>query len=706
MDREKLLTWLESAQAKGRSVDEIFEYFELEDSEDLVSLMKFLNQLESERLIAVNRHNRYCLSEELGYVTAKIRVNAKGFGFVDLEEDSVYIAKEHLHYAMNHDLVYIKTWADNKGISGEVIQIVERGVKRLIGVIKKKQGHVYFLSDDNLQRQIKITNYDEYALENDTKVEVTIDSYGAKLKGHISRILGYKYESGIDILSLLLAKGIEPDFPQAVLEEANAFTDDFSEEYKKRRDLRSLLTITIDGDDAKDLDDAISLEKIKEGYRLYVHIADVSHYVSEGSALDQEAYQRGTSVYVVDRVVPMLPPVLSNGLCSLHPHVERLTLTCMMEFDQQGNQIAYEIFPSIIKSDERMTYRNVNAIMEGDYRLQKRYNHLMGMFAYMSLLAEKLQNKREQAGSIDFDAKEAKVLVDEKGIPEDVVLRERGAAERLIESFMIAANECVAAHMKWNEIPSMYRVHEQPDPRRMKQFAFISRLLGYPFQGGLQNVYPKQLADLLKEAKDQPNYFVLSRFMLRSMAKARYDVNCLGHFGLGLDEYLHFTSPIRRYPDLVVHRMLHRYCFEGCMNPAKMQSDATWIEEAAMHASERERNAVEAERNVEDMKKAQFMERYVGQRFKGIISGVTRFGIFVELENTVEGLVHIQSLNDTFNDYFYFDELTYSLHGEYSGLKFQMGDKVEIRVVGANRYERQIDFELMRRNKKRKKGKR
>ena len=703
MERDQLLEWLEMAQAKGRSVEDIFAYFNLEDSQDMVALMKLLNQLEEERLIARNRHDRYCLSESLGYVTAKIRVNAKGFGFVDLDTESVYIAKEHLHYAMNHDLVYVKTWADAKGISGEVIQIVEHGTKRMIGVIKKKQGHVYFLSDETLQRQIVITNYDEYALENDTKVEVTIDSYGSKLKGHISRILGYKYDSGIDVLSVLLTKGIEPDFPEVVLQEANAFTDDFSEEYGKRRDLRSLLTITIDGDDAKDLDDAISLEKISNGYRLYVHIADVSHYVQEGSALDHEAYQRGTSVYVVDRVVPMLPPVLSNGLCSLHPHVERLTLTCMMDFDNQGNQIAYEIFPSVIVSDERMTYRNVNAIMDGDYRLQKRYQHLMPMFAYMSLLAEKLQRKRELAGSIDFDAKEAKVLVDEKGIPQDIVLRERGAAERLIESFMIAANECVAAHMKWSEIPSMYRVHEQPDPRKMKQFAFISRILGYPYQGGLQNVYPKQLADLLKAAKDSPNYFVLSRFMLRSMAKARYDVNCMGHFGLGLNEYLHFTSPIRRYPDLVVHRMLHRYCFEGCMNPQKMQEDAAWIESAAMHASERERNAVDAERNVDDMKKAQFMERYVGQRFRGIISGVTRFGIFVELANTVEGLVHIQSMDE---DYFYYDENTCALYGEFTGKKYQMGDQVEIKVIGANRYERQIDFQLMRKSKKRKRDKR
>lgn len=703
MDQNTILQYIELSQAKGRSVNDIYHYLQLEDSQDMVALMKCLNQLEEQRMIARNNKDFYCLSQTLGYVSGKIRINPKGFGFVDLENDSVYIAKEHLHYAMNQDIVYVKTWNDYKGISGEVIQIIEHGIKKIIGVIKKKQGHSYFLSDEHIQHPIVVTNYDEYALENDTKVEVTIDHYGPKLKCHISRVLGYKYESGIDVLSILLSKGIEPSFPEAVLEEANQFTDDFSNEYAKRRDLRSLLTITIDGDDAKDLDDAISLEKLKDGYRLYVHIADVSHYVQEGSSLDKEAYLRGTSVYVVDRVVPMLPPVLSNGLCSLHPHVERLTLTCMMDFDHQGNQVSYEIYPSIIKSDERMTYRNVNAIMEGDRKLQKKYEHLLPMFAYMSLLAEKLQHQREVAGSIDFDAKEAKVIVDEQGIPVDIVLRERGAAERLIESFMIAANECVAAHMKWNEIPSMYRVHEQPNPTKMKQFAFISRLLGYPYQGGMQNVYPKQFADILKAAKDDDNYFVLSRFMLRSMAKARYDVNCLGHFGLCLNEYLHFTSPIRRYPDLVVHRMLHRYCFEGCMNPTKMQEDAAWIEAAAMHASERERNAVDAERNVEDMKKAQFMERYIGQKFDGIISGVTRFGIFVELENTIEGLVHIQTMDD---DYYDYDERTCALYGEYSGIKYQIGDKVRVKVVDANRYERQVEFQLMRKNKKRKKGKR
>ena len=461
--------------------------------------------------------------------------------------------------------------------------------------------------------------------------------------------------------------------------------------------------ITIDGEDARDLDDAISIEKTEQGYRLYVHIADVSHYVTAGSALDKEAYARGTSVYVVDRVVPMLPHALSNGICSLNPKVDRCTLTCMMEINRKGTVIDYQIYPSVINSDERMTYTAVNAILEGDEQVQKQYPHLLKMCLDMKVLSGIIRKRREKLGAIDFDTNEAKILVNEKGKPVDIVLRERKEAERIIEDFMIAANETVAAHVRWLEIPSMFRIHEQPEPKRIREFARIAKTLGYTFTGGIQNVYPAQLQAMLKEAKGEDNYSVLSTFMLRSMQKARYDRRCIGHFGLALKNYLHFTSPIRRYPDLVVHRMLRKYFFEGLQDSEKMARDEQWIEDAAYQASERERNAIDAERAVEDMKKAEYMEGRIGRQYDGVISGITRFGLFVELANTVEGLVHISTIDD---DYYHYDDETKCLIGEHSANVYRMGQRVRVVCVAANRFKREIDFELVvKKKKKHRRGK-
>lgn len=701
--KEELLALIKRNDYRGMDVKTLSRAVQMEDSTSFTELMKLLNELEGERILARDQKHRYFLSEQLGYVTGTLRINQKGFGFVETADSSYYISREHLGLGMERDSVYARTWTNNDGsVEGEVIEVITHSVSNIVGVVKIKEGLKYFLPDAYLNnRKIKISNYDDFKLVNDSKVLLHIDSYGATLKCHIEKEIGYKYDPGIDILSVLLEKNIYPEFSEKVKAEVRAIEESISpDEVKNREDLRELLTITIDGEDAKDLDDAISVEKIEKGYRLYVHIADVSYYVSEGSEIDKEAYQRGTSVYVVDRVVPMLPHILCNGICSLNPHVDRLTLTCMMEINRKGEVQNYRIFPSVINSNERMTYTNVNAILAGDAKVQKKYPHLLKMCLDMKVLAGIIRRRREGLGAIDFDTREAKILVNEKGKPTDIVLRERGEAERIIEDFMIAANETVATHVKWLETPSMYRIHEAPEPKKMREFARIAKTLGYTFQGGIQNVYPKQLQSLLDEARGQDNYSVLSSFMLRSMQKARYDNRCLGHFGLALKEYLHFTSPIRRYPDLVVHRMLRKYVFTQCEDVNKMKEDETLCETAAYQASERERNAVDAEREVDDMKKAEYMENYIGKRFAGVISGITKFGMFVELENTVEGLVHISSMED---DYYHYDEVSHSLIGEHTANVYRMGQKVQVRCTDANRFKREVDFELLTK-KKRKKG--
>ncbi|MGL5540839.1 MAG: ribonuclease R family protein, partial [Erysipelotrichaceae bacterium] len=423
------------------------------------------------------------------------------------------------------------------------------------------------------------------------------------------------------------------------------------------------------------------------------HIADVSHYVTKNSPLDLEAYQRGTSVYVVDRVVPMLPHVLSNGICSLNPNVDRLTITCSMDIDTKGEVMAYQIYPSVIRSCERMTYRAVNEMIRRNEEMRTRYAHIVELVDNAYKCSRIIRKRRVKLGSIDFDTKEGKVLVDKKGRAVDVVVRERYEAEKLIEDFMVAANETVAAHTKWLELPSMYRIHESPDVKKMRDFVKIATVLGHKWKGSVSTVRPVQLQKMLQDAKNDPDYDVLANNMLRAMQKARYDGKCMGHFGLALQEYTHFTSPIRRYPDLVVHRMLHKYVFEHQLEPQTMQQDEQWIEEAAVQASLRERKAVDAERAVDDMKKAEYMEKHIGKTYEGVIGSITKFGIFVELENTVEGLVHISTLTD---DYYVFEETTKRLVGRANQKTYKMGQKVKVKVVDASRYKRQIDFVIIK----------
>lgn len=705
MLEKQILDIIDRKKYKGYEVDEFARVLRMQETKEYTSLIKKLNELEDSFILARNEKNQYFRCEDLGYIKGILKINPKGYGFVETDDESYYVGKDHLGLALQNDIVVAKLLKETqRSTECEVVGIKEHHQKTVVGVIKIKDNETYFLPDSFMNyRTFKIHNLKEFKLVNDTKVLLHIDSYGKTLQCHIEKILGHKYDPGVDILSILLEHDIEPEFPQEVMEEVNKIPDTISqEEIQKRKDLRDLQIITIDGDDAKDLDDAISVEKIKGGYRLGVHIADVSYYVRKGSAIDAEAYQRGTSVYVVDRVVPMLPHALCNGICSLQPHVDRLTMTCMMDIDMNGEITNYQIFPSVINSAERMTYTNVNKILYKDAKMVKKYQHILLLCSNMQELAKIIRHRRKQLGSIDFDTKEAKILVNEKGKPTDIVLRERGEAERIIEDFMICANECVAMHTRWLEVPSMYRIHETPEPKKIREFARITKNLGFVLQANVQSVYPKQLQEFLMNAKDSEEYPVLSTYLLRSMQKARYDAKCLGHFGLALENYTHFTSPIRRYPDLIVHRYLRKYCFQQEHDLKHMKDDEVWVEECAEHCSIQERKAVEAERDVDDMKKSEYMEKYIGCVYDGIISGITKFGMFVELDNTVEGLVHVSTLKD---DYYHYDENSRSFIGERTANTYAMGQKVTVRVTGANHFKKEIDFELIDKKNLKKKGK-
>lgn len=679
---------------KGISVDKYQELLNIQGAEQFKELMKALNELEDECVFVRDHRDRYFLAEELGYVKGVLKVNPKGFGFIDTDDGSWYVNRESMNLALNNDVVFAqtKTYPDGS-TEANVVRILERNTKNVIGTIKVREGRKFFLPDSNFNdHTFTITNMDEFKVVNDSKVLVVITKYGKTLKAKIERVIGYKYDPGVDILSVLLEHNIEPEFPEAVLEELKSIPETVQEADRKGRvDCTNDLIITIDGEDARDLDDAISVEKIDNGYRLSVHIADVSYYVREGTELNAEAYQRGTSVYVADRVVPMLPHYLSNGICSLNPRVERCAMTCDMNIDLNGTIQSYKIYPSIIKTTERMTYTAVNEIIDGDEKTCAQYPHLLDMVKNMLALSKIIRTRREELGAIDFDTREGKIILDEQGKPIDVVLRERGIAERIIEDFMIQANECVAAHVKWMETPSVYRIHEQPEPKKMRDFVKTANIMGYKFKGNVMNLRPKQCQQMLEDAKGTPEYPVLSVYLLRCMAKARYDAKPIGHFGLALTDYTHFTSPIRRYPDLIVHRMLRKYYINGVSDAKVIANDEKWVEKAAIQCSDTEVNAVMAERDVDDMKKAEYMEKHIGEEFDGIISSVTKFGIFVELANTIEGLVHVSNLEDHYD----YDEDSRSLLGRGSGTVLKMGMPVRVKVLDASRFKKQVDFQLV-----------
>lgn len=710
---ERLLSFMKEEAYKPLTVEELEEAFQLEDADDFKKLIITLNKMEEKGLIVRTRANRYGVPEKMNLIRGTLVGHARGFAFVEPDEpgfDDVFIPPGELNHAMHGDKVLVRLSPKTSGArqEGTVIRILERGITEIVGTYTESKNFGFVIPDDKkIVNDIFIPKNASNGAVEGHKVIVRLTSYPEgrmSAEGEVVQILGHKNDPGVDILSIIHKHQLPLSFPDDVLKQANETPDEIkSEEIKNRRDLRNELIITIDGEDAKDLDDAVTVTKLNNGcYKLGVHIADVSYYVKEGTPIDREAFARGTSVYLVDRVIPMIPHRLSNGICSLNPKVDRLTLSCEMIVDEYGNVVQHDIFQSIIRSAERMTYSNVNKILiEKDEQLREKYQEIVPMLEDMAELAAILRKKRMLRGAIDFDFKEAKVLVDEKGKPYDVIIRERSVAERLIEEFMLLANETVAEHFHWLNVPFIYRIHEKPNEEKLRRFLEFITNFGYVVKGTGNNIHPRALQQILDEVRGKPEEMVISTVMLRSMKQAKYHPESVGHFGLSTEFYTHFTSPIRRYPDLIVHRLIRKYLLEGKIDEKTQVQWASILPEIAEHSSNMERRAVDAERETDDLKKAEFMLDKIGEEFDGIISSVTNFGMFVELPNTVEGLVHVSYMTD---DYYHYDERHYAMIGERTGNVYRIGDEITVRVVNVDKEERSIDFEIVGMRKKRKKS--
>ncbi len=710
---ERLLSFMKEEAYKPLTVEELEEAFQLEDADEFKKLIITLNKMEEKGLIVRTRANRYGVPEKMNLIRGTLVGHARGFAFVEPDEpgfDDVFIPPGELNHAMHGDKVLVRLSPKTSGArqEGTVIRILERGITEIVGTYTESKNFGFVIPDDKkIVNDIFIPKNASNGAVEGHKVIVRLTSYPEgrmSAEGEVVQILGHKNDPGVDILSIIHKHQLPLSFPDDVLKQANETPDEIkSEEIKNRRDLRNELIITIDGEDAKDLDDAVTVTKLNNGcYKLGVHIADVSYYVKEGTPIDREAFARGTSVYLVDRVIPMIPHRLSNGICSLNPKVDRLTLSCEMIVDEYGNVVQHDIFQSIIRSAERMTYSNVNKILiEKDEQLREKYQEIVPMLEDMAELASILRKKRMLRGAIDFDFKEAKVLVDEKGKPYDVIIRERSVAERLIEEFMLLANETVAEHFHWLNVPFIYRIHEKPNEEKLRRFLEFITNFGYVVKGTGNNIHPRALQQILDEVRGKPEEMVISTVMLRSMKQAKYHPESVGHFGLSTEFYTHFTSPIRRYPDLIVHRLIRKYLLEGKIDEKTQMKWASILPEIAEHSSNMERRAVDAERETDDLKKAEFMLDKIGEEFDGIISSVTNFGMFVELPNTVEGLVHVSYMTD---DYYHYDERHYAMIGERTGNVYRIGDEITVRVVNVDKEERSIDFEIVGMRKKRKKS--
>ena len=638
-------------------------------------------------------------------VVGKFISNARGFGFVSVDdmEDDIFIPEEYVHGAYHSDTVEVELLKEQTGKrqEGRIRNILVRGIEEIVGTYQAEKNFGFVIPDsDKFTSDIFIPIEHHNKAVTGDKVLVKITDYGNitkrhKPEGKVLEIIGNINDPGVDILSIVKNNGIPYEFPEKVINQANKCPDSISEaDMYGREDLRDLTMVTIDGEDAKDLDDAVSLYVDDEGlYHLGVHIADVTNYVQESSALDREALKRGTSVYLVDRVIPMLPHRLSNGICSLNHGEDRLALSCLMTVDKNGGIVDHNIVESVINVNERMSYTSVAKILEDEDEEEiAKYKDLVPMFKDMAVLSGILRKKREKKGAIDFDFPESKILLDADGNPTDIVMRERNTATRLIEDFMLAANQTVAEHFYFMQSPFVYRIHEQPDPEKIATLSVFVNNFGFHIKTRRdEGVKPKEIQKLLKGIEGTKEEAVVSRMTLRSMMQAKYSTECTGHFGLAFDYYCHFTSPIRRYPDLQIHRIIKDH-LRGRMNEAKASHYEEILDEVAKHSSETERRAEEAERETEKLKKAQYMENHIGEKFEGVISGVTQWGVFVELENSCEGMIRAASMED---DFYVYDENSMKLVGERYHKEYTLGMKVMIRVLGADRITKTIDFMLI-----------
>lgn len=698
--KEKILSILKESD-KALSIDELDSALNLNTIEETKEFSDALRELEDSYEIYRSNKNRYMLLENSNLRKGILRMNKKGFGFVEVsgEEEDIFIAPDNINKAINNDTVIVEILNKNSGEKreGRIVKTLERDLSTIVGEIYFKKDKGYIIPDDKkLDIQLEIDRDKSHGAVDGHKVVVKIlrNITKNRYKGEIVRIIGHKNDPGVDILSIVCKYEINDTFPEEVIEELDSIPEEVREQDKKgRKDLTNVTIFTIDGDDTKDIDDAISIEKLKNGnYKLGVHIADVSYYVKEGSPLDKEAMDRGTSVYLVDRVIPMLPHKLSNGICSLNPGVERLAISCVMEIDNNGKTVDYEIFPSIIKSRLQMTYKKVNQVIEKN-EIPEGYEPFVNDLKLMDELSQIIRKAKINRGYIDFDVDEAKIIVDENCHPTDIVLRNRGRGENLIEDFMIQANECVATHIFYMDLPFIYRVHEYPKEEKIRDFISFVQSLGYTVKFNTKDISPKAIQNLINQLKDKKEFKVLSSLLLRNMQKAIYLPQNLGHYGLASKCYTHFTSPIRRYPDTTVHRLLRTYLFNDDMSNQTINKWQEKLIYIAENSSFKERESVECEREVEDMKMAEYMEDHIGEEYKGIISGVTNFGMFIQLDNLVEGLIHVNDMKD----YFSFDEVTQSLIGERTKEKFTLGDEVLIKVKAASKEAKTIDFELVKR---------
>ena len=658
---------------------------------------RLLREMEADGLIYQTRAARYGLPERMNLVVGRLQGHPKGYGFIipdDPALEDVFIGAGHLNGAMHNDRVVARVMPGKNGRrEGEVVKILRRANHHVVGTFQRKRNYGFVVCDDvRLPMDVFIPRGSYGGARTGDKVVAEITGWPAPRRapqGKIVRVLGPAGAPHMDTISICYRYGLDPEFPREALREAERIPETVTAaDVAGRRDLREWTIVTIDGEDARDLDDAVSLERLPDGnWRLGVHIADVGYYVPQGSALDREAYRRGTSVYLPDFVIPMLPPRLSNGICSLNPRQDRLTLSVVMEIDGRGDVVDYEIFPSVIRTVERMTYTAVRRILvEDDPEAKARYAHLVETFREMEELCLTLRRRRLARGAIDFNIPEAKVVLDDEGRPVDIRRVERSIAEQIIEEFMLITNETVATHFHHLGVPFIYRVHETPDEEKIAALQDLLRTLGYGIKG-FPRVHPGALQEVLDQVAGKSEERLVNTVMLRSMKQARYAPTMLGHFGLASPNYTHFTSPIRRYPDLFIHRIIREVVTTGGLRSAAALEET--LPAVARQASERERVAMEAEREAVDAKKLAFMQDKVGEIYPGIISGVTAFGLFVELENTVEGLITLTNLTD---DYYLYEDKAYRLVGYRTGKVYRLGDPVTVRVIRVSPEDRQIEF--------------
>ncbi len=699
--KERIVAFMKDDAYKPLKFDELVMVLDVQ-KKDYPLFKTVMDELEADGLIYKTHKDRYGVPERMNLVVGRLQGHERGFGFVIPDDEyikDVFIPADSLGGAMHNDRVIarvIKKVIGDKRSEGEIIKVIKRANANVVGIYESSRYFGFVIPDDRrVPGDIFIPKDETLGAKPGQKVIAEIVKWPEKRRnaeGRIVEVLGDRDEPGTDILSIIRAYDLKEEFPEEVIEQAEKIPGEVNKKMLAgRRDLRKLRMVTIDGEDAKDLDDAVSAERLPDGkYRLGVHIADVSHYVTEGSALDREAFKRGTSVYLVDRVIPMLPQKLSNGICSLNPRIDRLAFTVMMDVDASGRVTNHEIFESVINIDERMTYTNVYKILEkNDGELLERYDYLLEDFNTMEELALILRKKRMGRGAIDFDFDEAKIILDDKGKPVEVKRYETTTANRIIEEFMLVCNETVAEHFFWADSPFVYRIHEDPDSEKIQAFAEFTSNLGFPLKG-INKIHPRALQEILEKVRGTKEEAIVSTVMLRSLAKARYSHQNLGHFGLAAKFYCHFTSPIRRYPDLMIHRIMKEQ-LKGKLEGQSEESLKEKLPDIARLCSERERAAEEAERDTEDLKKVEYMKAHEGECFQGIISNVTSFGMFVELENTIEGLVRMGSMDD---DYYIFDDKHYCLTGERTRKRYRVGDKITVRLARADVSARQIDFVL------------